>query len=112
MRGYDQGVGLGIGLVIFPGALPCAAHHRTCTARALIHSHALIRSRARALACVFGSCWCYVCEVPAAKCEQWDSKDAKVPAHCNAHAGNRFWASIKAAAVHALRCAEATIIDG
>ena len=41
-----------------------------------------------------------------------DSKDAKVPAHCNAHAGNRLWANIKAAAVHALRCAEATIIDG
>jgi hypothetical protein len=70
-------------------------------------SRALIRSRA-----VFGSCWCYVCEVPAAKCVQWDSKDAKVPAHCNAHAGNRLWANIKAAAVHALRCAEATIIDG
>ena len=59
-----------------------------------------------------GSCWCYVCEVPVAKCVQWDSKDAKVPAHCNAHASNRFWANVKAAAVHSLRCAEATIIDG
>ena len=47
-----------------------------------------------------------------AKCVQWDSKDAKVPAHCNAHANNRFWANVKAAAVPSLRCAEATIIDG
>ena len=76
--------------------------HRTCTARALIRSGALR----------LGSCWCYVCEVPVAKCVQWDSKDAKVPAHCNAHANNRFWANVKAAAVHSLRCAEATIIDG
>ena len=42
------------------------------------------------------SCWCFVCEVPVAQCPQWSSRDAKTPAHCNAHAKNKLWAGIKA----------------
>ena len=74
----------------------------------ILHTHRMYTHPSTCL----GSCWCFVCEVPVAKCVRWNSKDAKLPAHCNAHTNNRFWASIKAAAVHSLRCAEATIIDG
>lgn len=41
------------------------------------------------------SCWCFVCQVPVASCEQWSSGSAKMPAHCNAHPRHSSWNSAR-----------------
>jgi hypothetical protein len=40
-------------------------------------------------------CWCYVCDVVAADCQQWDSRDNNWPAHCNAHGGEPLWKKMR-----------------
>ena len=44
------------------------------------------------------NCWCYVCEMPVARCGQWSSRDTSQPAHCNAHGLSPFWASFRSKA--------------
>jgi hypothetical protein len=40
-------------------------------------------------------CWCYICDVMAANCPQWESNDTSRPAHCNAHDGGPLWRKLR-----------------
>jgi hypothetical protein len=40
-------------------------------------------------------CFCYVCDVEASKCPQWESSDTKRPAHCNAYFGLSRWDKLR-----------------
>ena len=40
-------------------------------------------------------CYCYVCQVPASECSQWTSRDARRPAHCNAHGKLALWIGLR-----------------
>ena len=46
-------------------------------------------------------CYCFVCQIPAAQCEGWQSRDAKVAAHCNAHGKLSLWSTMRASHVAA-----------
>lgn len=52
-------------------------------------------------------CWCYVCDVVAANCPQWESNDTSTPAHCNAHDRCSLWKRLRKARQRELQLAPA-----